>query len=45
MSKKKNTGNIVILGGGISGLTVSHFLNKFKVKNLVIEKQKNVAVC
>ena len=40
MSKKKNTGNIVILGGGISGLTVSHFLNKFKVKNLVIEKQK-----
>jgi len=40
MFKKNNTQNIVILGGGISGLSVSHFLNKFKMKNLVIEKQK-----
>ena len=39
MAKKNNAQNIVILGGGISGLTVSHFLNKFKIKNLVIEKQ------
>jgi len=40
MTKKINTQNVVILGGGISGLTVSHFLNKFKIKNRVIEKQK-----
>ena len=39
MAKKNNAQNIVILGGGISGLTVSHFLNKFEIKNLVIEKQ------
>ena len=40
MSKKNNAQNIVILGAGISGLTVSYFLNKFKIKNIVIEKQK-----
>ena len=40
MSKKNSAQNIAILGGGISGLTVSYFLNKFKMKNLVIEKQK-----
>ena len=39
MPKKNSSQNIVILGGGISGLTVSYFLNKFKIKNLVIEKQ------
>ena len=39
MSKKNNSQNIVILGAGISGLTVSYFLNKFKVRNLIIEKQ------
>ena len=39
MSKKNNAKNIVILGAGISGLTVSYFLNKFKIKNLVLEKQ------
>ena len=39
MSKKKNSQNVVILGAGISGLTVSYFLNKFKVKNIIIEKQ------
>ena len=39
MSKKNNTKNVVILGAGISGLTVSYFLNKFKIKNLVLEKQ------
>ena len=39
MDKKKNAQNIVILGAGISGLTVSYFLNKFKIKNSVIEKQ------
>ena len=39
MEKKKNAQNIVILGAGISGLTVSYFLNKFKIKNSVIEKQ------
>ena len=36
MSKKNNAKNIVILGAGISGLTVSYFLNKFKIKNLFI---------
>jgi len=40
MFKKNNAQNIVILGAGISGLTVSYFLNKFKIKNIVIEKQK-----
>ena len=39
MSKKNNSQNIVILGAGISGLTVSYFLNKFKIRNQVIEKQ------
>ena len=39
MPKKKISTNIVILGAGISGLTVSYFLNKLKVKNLVVEKQ------
>ena len=39
MTKKNKAKNIVILGAGISGLTVSYFLNKFKIKNLVIEKQ------
>ena len=39
MSKKNKAKNIVILGAGISGLTVSYFLNKFKIKNMVIEKQ------
>ena len=39
MSKKNNAQNIVILGAGISGLTVSYFLNKFKIRNQVIEKQ------
>ncbi len=36
-SKKKH---VVILGGGISGLTVSYFLNKLQIKNTVIEKDK-----
>jgi len=40
MSKKKNAQNIVILGAGISGLTVSYFLNKFGINNLVLEKQE-----
>ena len=39
MPKKNNSQNIVILGAGISGLTVSYFLNKHKIKNLIIEKQ------
>ena len=39
MSKKNSAQNIVILGAGISGLSVSYFLNKFKIKNLLIEKQ------
>jgi len=39
MSKKSSAQNIVILGAGISGLSVSHFLNKFKIKNLIVEKQ------
>ena len=39
MSKKNSAQNIVILGAGISGLTVSYFLNKFKIKNVIIEKQ------
>ena len=34
--------HVVILGAGISGLTVSYFLNKFKIKNTVLEK-KNFA--
>jgi len=37
MNKKKN--HVVILGAGISGLTVSYFLNKFKIKNTVLEKK------
>ena len=28
------------MGAGISGLTVSYFLNKLKVKNTIIEKDK-----
>ena len=39
MSKKNRAQNVVILGAGISGLSVSHFLKKFKIKNLIIEKQ------
>ena len=39
MSKKNSAQNIVILGGGISGLSVSYFLKKFKIKNLIIEKE------
>ena len=39
MSKKNNAENVVILGAGISGLTVSYFLNKYKIKNLILEKQ------
>ena len=39
MSKKNSAQNIVILGGGISGLSVSYFLKKFKIKNLIIEKK------
>tara|TARA_Y100000310_G_C20663507_1_gene806129 strand:- start:657 stop:1058 length:402 start_codon:yes stop_codon:yes gene_type:complete len=39
MSKKNSAQNIVILGAGISGLSVSYFLKKLKIKNLVIEKQ------
>ena len=30
---------VAIIGAGISGLSVSHFLKKFKIKNLIIEKQ------
>lgn len=33
--KKKH---VIILGAGITGLTVSYFLNRFKIKNTVIEK-------
>jgi len=39
MSKKNNAGSVVILGAGISGLTVSYFLKKYKIKNLILEKQ------
>ena len=39
MPKKNNAANVIILGAGISGLTVSYFLNKFKIKNLILEKQ------
>ena len=39
MKSKKKT-HVVILGAGISGLTVSYFLNKLKVKNTIIEKDK-----
>ena len=39
MTKKNNVANVVILGAGISCLTVSYFLNKFKIKNLILEKQ------
>ena len=39
MTKKNNAAKVVILGAGISGLTVSYFLNKFKIKNLILEKQ------
>ena len=39
MPRKNNAANVVILGAGISGLTVSYFLNKFKIKNLILEKQ------
>ena len=34
--KKKH---VLILGAGISGLAVSYFLNKFKIKNTIIEKE------
>ena len=39
MFKKNSAQNIVILGAGISGLSVSYFLKKFKIKNIIIEKQ------
>ncbi len=37
MKSKKKT-HVVILGAGISGLTVSYFLNKMQIKNTIIEK-------
>ncbi len=36
----QNKKHVIILGAGISGLTVSFFLNKFKIKNTIIEKDK-----
>ena len=39
MKFKKKT-HVVILGAGISGLTVSHFLNQHKINNTIIEKNK-----
>lgn len=36
--KKKH---VVILGAGISGLSVSYFLNKFNIKNTIIEKDSS----
>lgn len=39
MKLKKKT-HVVILGAGISGLTVSYFLNQYKINNTVIEKDK-----
>ena len=46
MLKKNKAQNVVILGAGISGLTVSYFLNKFKVRNTIIEKQnKSGGLC
>jgi protoporphyrinogen oxidase len=37
--KTKINYQVVILGAGISGLTVSYFLNKLKIKNIVLEKK------
>ncbi len=39
MKSKKKT-HVVILGAGISGLTVSYFLNKMQIKNTIIEKDR-----
>ena len=39
MKLKKKT-HVVILGAGISGLTVSYFLNQHKISNTIIEKDK-----
>jgi len=39
--KLKKT-HVVILGAGISGLTVSYFLNQHKINNTIIEKDKVV---
>ena len=41
MKLKKKT-HVVILGAGISGLTVSYFLNQHKINNTIIEKDKVV---
>ena len=37
MSFKKK--HVIILGAGITGLTTSYFLNKFKIRNTIIEKE------
>ena len=33
---------VVILGGGIAGLSAAFFLRKYGVKNLIIEKNKQL---
>ena len=38
--KNKQNYPVIILGAGISGLTTSYFLNRFKIKNTIIEKEK-----
>lgn len=35
---------IIIIGAGISGLSLSYFLSSFGIKNLVIEMKKNVGI-